>query len=135
MGLGTIFNISGSAMNAQTQRLSVVASNLANANSLTSSNGGPYRAREVVFAAVPVAGAASSMARGVRVLGVVHSNAPMRKVYDPGSPFANGKGYVTYPNVNPIDEMINMISASRSYTADANVMNAAKALYLKALTL
>ena len=131
MSISSILDVSASAMSAQTMRLSVVASNLANANSLTASNGKPYRAREVVFRTDPVA----PQALGVRVAGVVQSNAPMRRVYQPGNPLAGPKGYVEYPNVHVVDEMINMISASRSYKADANVANAAKALYLKTLTL
>lgn len=135
MSLGTIFNISGAAMSAEDTRLSVVASNLANANSITSSNGKPYRAREVVFQAVPVVQGSASGAQTVRVQGVVQSTAPMRRVYEPGNPLADAQGYVTYPNVNTVDEMMNMINASRSYKADADVMNAAKALLLKTLTL
>ncbi len=135
MGLESIFSIAGSAMSAQTYRLSVVASNLANADSLTSANGRPYRAREVVFQAAPVGPDAAPGAEGVRVAGVTLSRAPMRRVYEPGNPLADAKGYVTYPNVNLVDEMINMIAASRSYKANANVMNAAKALFLKTLTL
>lgn len=135
MSLSGIFNISGAAMSAQDARLSVVASNLANANSITSSSGKPYRAREVIFQAVPAGAGSESGIQSVRVQGVVQSNAPMRRVYEPGNPLADAKGYVTYPNVNTVDEMMNMISASRSYKADADVMNAAKALFLKTLTL
>lgn len=134
MGLGSIFGVAGSGMSAQTYRLSVVASNLANADSATSSRGKAYRAREVVFAAQPDASNNPAVQK-VRVAGVVDSKAPMRRVYDPGNPLANKQGYVTYPNVNLVQEMVNMINASRSYTADADAMNAAKALYLKTLTL
>ncbi len=135
MSFGAIFNVSGSGMSAQSARLSVVASNLANANSVTSSNGKPYRAREVIFQAAPEPSGAPSGVDGVKVLGVVKSNAPMREVYQPGNPLANSQGYVTYPNVNVVNEMINMISASRSYKADAGVMADAKSLFLKTLTL
>lgn len=131
MSIASILEVSASAMSAQTMRLSVVASNLANANSLTSSNGKPYRARDVVFRAIPV----EAGVYGVQVAGVVQSNAPMRRVYQPGNPLADANGYVTYPNVRVVDEMIDMISASRSYKADADMANAAKALYLKTLTL
>lgn len=135
MSFGAIFNISGSAMNAEGTRLSVVASNLANANSVTSSNGKPYRAREVVFQAIPAGPGAAQGAQAVRVNSVVQSNAPMRKVYEPGNPLSDAQGYVTYPNVNIVESMMNMINASRSYKANADVMNAAKALFLKTLTL
>jgi len=131
MSISSILDVSASAMSAQTMRLSVVASNIANANSLTSSNGKPYRAREVVFRTAPVARGGE----GVSVAGVVQSKAPLRRVYQPGNPLADANGYVKYPNVHVVDEMINMISASRSYKADADVANAAKALYLKTLTL
>ena len=132
MSMLNVFQVAGSALHAQSLRLNTTASNLANADSLVSSDGQPYRAKQVVFAATPMAGPA---AQGVRVTQVVESAAPMRLVYDPKSPAANAEGYVTMPNVNVVDEMVNMISASRSYQTNAEVMNTAKQLLLKTLTL
>ncbi|WP_298290873.1 flagellar basal body rod protein FlgC [Thiomonas sp.] len=134
MSLFTALDVANSGLNAQSYRLNVVASNLANANSAVSSNGQPYRAREVVFAAQPLSGATAGV-DGVTVAGVVEKPGPLKLVYDPGNPLANKDGYVAYPNVNPVDEMVNMISASRAYQADVNVMNTTKNLLLKTLTL
>ena len=127
-----IFDIAGSALAAQSVRLNATASNLANADSITSANGQPYKAKQVVFAATPMAGPA---AQGVRVTQVVESAAPMRMVYDPKSPAANPDGYVTMPNVNVVEEMTNMISASRAYQTNADVMGTAKTLMEKTLAI
>jgi flagellar basal-body rod protein FlgC len=132
MSLFDIFNVSSSALNAQSQRLNTVASNLANADSATSATGEPYRAKQVVFSATP---ADESGATGVEVVGVVDDPSPMKSVYDPKNPLADEKGYVTMPNVNVVEEMVNMISASRSYQSNVEVMNTAKTLLLKTLTL
>ena len=132
MSLFRIFDISGSALYAQTVRLNTTASNMANADSVVSSDGQPYRAKQVVFAATPMAGPA---AQGVRVTQIVDSAAPMRLVYDPKSPAANAEGYVTMPNVNVVEEMTNMISASRAYQTNADVMGTAKTLMEKTLAI
>lgn len=132
MSLLTIFDISGSALTAQSQRLNTVASNLANADSVTGPDGKPYRARQVIFAAVPMGDAAAT---GVEVEGVVEDQGPPRMVYDPRHPAADGKGYVALPNIDPADQMVDMISASRSYQTNVEMMNAAKALVLKTLTI
>ncbi len=132
MSVFNVFHIAGSALTAQSMRLNAVASNLANADSITSADGKPYRAKQVVFQATPMAGEA---AQGVRVKQVVEDASPGRMVYDPRSPAADEKGYVTMPNVSVVDEMVNMISASRSYQTNAEVMNTAKQLLLKTLTL
>jgi flagellar basal-body rod protein FlgC len=124
--------VAGSALHAQSVRLNATASNLANADSITSANGQPYKAKQVVFAATPMAGTA---AQGVRVTQVVESAAPMRMVYDPKSPAANPDGYVTMPNVNVVEEMTNMISASRAYQTNAEVMGTAKSLMEKTLAI
>ncbi|MBQ5939595.1 MULTISPECIES: flagellar basal body rod protein FlgC [unclassified Massilia] len=131
MSLFNIFNVSGSAMSAQAQRLNTTASNLANADSATSATGEAYRAKAVVFESVPTA----SGATGVRVREVVEDQSPMKQVYDPKHPLADDKGYVTMPNVNVVDEMVNMLSASRSYQTNVETMNAAKTMLLKTLTL
>jgi flagellar basal-body rod protein FlgC len=132
MSLFNVFNVAGSAMTAQSQRLNVVASNLANADSATSSTGQPYRAKQVVFSTVPLEGGAAS---GVRVTGVIEDPSPMKQVYDPKHPLADPQGYVTMPNVSVVEEMVNMISASRSYQNDVEMVNTAKELMLKTLTL
>ncbi len=132
MSLFNIFNISGSAMTAQAQRLNVVASNLANADSVTGPDGKPYRAKQVVFSTTPTPG---QTGEGVKVAAVVEDASPMKMVYDPKHPMADAKGYVTMPNVNPVDEMVNMISASRSYQNNVDVLNTSKTLLLKTLTI
>lgn len=132
MSMLNVFNIAGSALTAQSMRLNAVASNLANADSAISADGKPYRAKQVVFQATPLQGEA---AQGVRVKQVVEDASPGRMVYDPRSPAADEKGYVTMPNVSVVDEMVNMISASRSYQTNADVMNTAKQLVLRTLTL
>ncbi|RZJ85246.1 MAG: flagellar basal body rod protein FlgC [Massilia sp.] len=131
MSLFNIFNVSGSAMSAQAQRLNTVASNLANADSATSPTGEAYRAKAVVFESVPQ----QSGATGVRVREVVEDPSPLKQVYDPKHPLADEKGYVAMPNVNVVDEMVNMLSASRSYQTNVETMNAAKTMLLKTLTL
>ena len=132
MSLFNIFNIAGSAMTAQSQRLNVVASNLANADSATGPDGKAYRAKQVVFSTTPIVG---QVGEGVKVSAVVEDAAPMKLVYDPKHPMADAQGYVTMPNVNPVDEMVNMISASRSYQNNVDVLNTSKALLLKTLTI
>ena len=132
MSMMNVFQVAGSALHAQSTRLNATASNLANADSVVSSNGQPYRAKQVVFAATPMGNPA---AQGVRVTQVVESAAPLRMVYDPKSPAANADGYVAMPNVNVVEEMTNMISASRAYQTNADVMGTAKSLLEKTLTI
>jgi len=132
MSLMNVIGIAGSALDAQSQRLNTVSSNLANADSIVSSDGKPYRARQVIFEAIPVAG---PEAQGVRAARVVESAAPLRRVYEPGNPAADAEGYLDMPNVNVVEEMVNMISASRSYQTNVELMNTAKQLMLKTLTL
>ena len=130
MSMFSIFGVSGSAISAQSQRLNVVASNLANADSVAGPDGKAYKARQVVFQTMPVGAESAS---GVRVSQVLESNEPMRKIHNPTHPQADAQGYVTQSNVNPVEEMVNMISASRSYQNNIEVMNTAKALLLKTL--
>ena len=130
MSMLNVFQIAGSALNAQSLRLNATASNLANADSITSEDGQPYRAKQVVFAARPVAGPA---AVGVQVTQVVESAAPLRLVFEPNNPAANPDGYVEMPNVNVVEEMVNMISASRSYQNNAEVMSTARTLLQRTL--
>lgn len=132
-----IFQIAGSAMTAQSQRMNTTASNLANADSVAGPDGKPYRARQLVFEVAPANGQDGSGMGGiggVRVARVIEDPSPMRMVHDPQNPLANAEGYVTMPNVNVVEEMVNMISASRSYQANVEVLNTAKTLMLKTLT-
>lgn len=131
--------VAGAAMTAQNLRLATTVSNMANANSVTSSTGTPYRAREVVFAAEPVPGTTSGNdgvpMESVRVAGVVQSNAPAKLIYEPGNPLANKAGYVKGSNVNPIESMVDMLSASRSYQDDVTAANVLKTVAEKTLSL
>lgn len=133
MSTFSIFQIAGSALTAQSQRMNVTASNLANAESAVGPDGQPYRARQVVFQMTPSAN--SDAVGGVRVSNVVESNAPPRIKYDPGNPLADANGYITLPNVDAVAETVNMISASRSYQANVEVINTTKSLMAKTLTL
>lgn len=133
MSMLNVFDIASSALSAQSQRLNVVASNLANADSAVSASGTPYKAKQVVFTAMPIARAGQSM--GVRVTDVIEDPSAPRLVYDPKHPLADGNGYVTMPNVNVVEEMTNMISASRAYQINLDMMNTAKNLLLKTLAL
>jgi len=125
-----IFDVSGSAVSAQAQRLNTVASNLANADAVAGPDGQAYKARQVVFRTVPMGEPASA---GVKVQTIVESNAPNRRVFNPHHPNADAQGYVTYSNVNPVEEMVNMIATARSYQNNVEVMNTAKTLLLKTL--
>lgn len=132
MSLFNVFNIASSSMAAQSQRLNVVASNLANADSATSSTGEPYRSRQVVFSTQQIADKGAS---GVKVAGIVHDASPMKRIYEPKHPMADADGYITMPNVNVVDEMVNMMSASRSFQNSVDMMNTTKTLLQKALTI
>lgn len=134
MSLFNIFGVAGSALSAQSVRLNVVASNLANANSAASSTGHTYRARIPVFSAV-MNQYGNSLADGVRVAGIVQSQAPLRSRYAPGNPLADKNGYIHLPNVNVIEQMADMISASRSYQDNVQVLNTSKQLLMDTLHL
>ncbi|MBC7602687.1 MAG: flagellar basal body rod protein FlgC [Ramlibacter sp.] len=130
MSMFNIFSISGSAVSAQAKRLNVVASNLANADSVAGPDGQPYKARQINFEPVPMEGGEVS---GVRVSGIVETDAPTRRVHEPGNPLADAEGYVNHSNVSVVDEMVNMISASRAYQNNVEVMNTARQLLAKTL--
>ncbi len=137
MSLFNVLEIGGSALNAQMVRMNATASNMANANSASSSSGATYRARQPVFAPLlfnelEPGGAAVS---GVEVLGIVESDAPLRREYQPHHPLADDSGYVFMPNVNVVEEMANMISASRSYETSIEVMEASKRMLQQTLAL
>ena len=143
MSLFSVFNVAGSGMAAQSTRLNTVASNLANADSVSSTPEGAYRAREPLFSAVKsqlgagthAAGEGAAQAEGVQVLGITQSQAAIPSRYEPGNPMADANGYVYASNVNPVDELVNMISASRSYQQNVEVMNTTKQLLIKTLNL
>ena len=128
MSSSDIFSIVGSALEAQNARMGAIASNLANADSITPPGATPYRAHEVVFEAAPVAGEtgddgdAASPDLGVNVVGTVQSNATLKTQYDPSSPYANAQGYVTGSNVSQADEMVDLIDSSNSYAASVAVL-------------
>ncbi|MBT0716749.1 flagellar basal body rod protein FlgC [Rosenbergiella epipactidis] len=128
----SIFDISGSALRAQSQRLNVSASNLANADSVTGPEGQPYVAKQVIFKTEPMS---ASGIGGVKVSGIIDDPTPFKQVYQPENPLADDKGYVKMPNVNVVAETVNSISASRSYQANVEVLNTVKSLMLKTLTL
>lgn len=145
MSLNNIFDIAGSGMSAQSLRLNTTASNLANAETASSSTDAAYRSRKPVFAAIQQAmmGAAGAGAgvdgggpsAGVEVRGIVESDAPLQPRYEPNHPMANEEGYVFYPNVNVVEEMADMMSASRSFQTNAEVVNTAKSMMQRVLTL
>lgn len=142
MSLSNVFDIAGSAMNAQSIRLNTTASNLANADSVSSSEGETYRARKPVFAvkapdeaSMAAAEAGQLPGQGVEVQGIVESDAPLRMAYEPHHPMADENGYVYYPNVNVVEEMADMISASRSFQINTEIMNTAKQMLQTTLTL
>lgn len=148
MSLSNIFDVAGSAMTAQSVRLNTTASNIANAQSAASSVEETYRGRHPVFAAIQKQVQESndhywnnsffnddSESVGVRVLGIVESDAPLQRRYEPAHPLADDEGYVSYPNVDIVEEMANMISASRSFQMNVEIMNSAKQMVQRALTM
>jgi flagellar basal-body rod protein FlgC len=149
MGLFDSIDISGSGLSAERMRMDVTAENLANAQTTRGANGQPYRRKEVVleevggssqggFGAV-LAGALGAKPGqtpgGVQVAGIVEDQTPDKLVYDPGHPDANAQGYVRMPNVDPVTEMVDLITASRSYEANVTAMQTAKTMFTKTLDL
>lgn len=143
MDLFKIFSVSGSGMAAQRSRMTVVAGNLANSETTRTPDGGPYRRRDVIFKAVPAQGEFGaefdklsdgvSEAQGVEVVGVKQSSRPARKIFDPNHPDADGEGYVALPNINAMEEMVDMLSAVRSYEANLATYNTTKSLIRRIL--
>lgn len=133
MGLFDALNTAASALTAQRFRMDVIASNLANANTTRTDKGEAYRREMVVFESRPTARSTGVPTQGVRVAGVIEDQSPFRLVYDPEHPDANDDGYVAYPNVNPVTEMTDMISATRSYEANVTVIQSLKSAAQKAL--
>ena len=141
MSLGNIFDIAGSGMSAQTIRLNATASNLANAETPAADESSAYRARYPVFEAVQKKAqgfdqqSSATAMSGVQVKGIVESDKSLQARFEPEHPLANDEGYVFYPNVNVVEEMTNMISASRSFQANVDVMNTTKMMMQRVLTL
>lgn len=143
MSIDRLFAVVGSALDSQRQRLNIIAGNLANAESTRSPNGGPYIRRDVVFQTTSVDRPFHSVftsafqdpaePAGVRVTDIVQDDRPLRVVYEPGHPDADEKGYVHLPNVNPVEEMVNLISATRAYEANLAVLETGKTMALRAL--
>lgn len=138
------FRISASGLAAERMRMDVIAQNLANVNTTRGPNGEPYRRHEVVFqtkmddavasgSTSTTAGDGSSVGNGVEAVGIIEDPSPLRSVYDPGHPDADDNGYVYMPNVNPVTEMVDMMTATRAYEANVTALNAAKGMALKAL--
>jgi flagellar basal-body rod protein FlgC len=135
MGLYNVFNVAGSSMSAQSVRLNTVASNLANADTASTTEKGIYRSRQPVFAAVLQALGNQQSSIPVTTAGIVESQAPARQEYQPDHPQANDEGYIYRSNVNTIEEMTNMMAASRSYQNSVEVFNTSKQLLLKTLSM
>ena len=144
MSLTNIFDIAGSGMAAQSLRLNTTASNIANADSASSSEGDVYRARKPVFAAIQQDAMSQALSgqmgelpasQGVQVQGIVESDAPLDMRFQPDHPMANEQGYVMYPNVNVVEEMADMLSASRSFQTNVSIMDSAKTMMQRLLTL
>ena len=135
MSIDRIFGIAGSAIQAQSQRLNTTASNIANAESVTGPDGKVYKPKQVVFSAVPMGEPNDASATGVRVREVIEADVEPRKVHNPGHPHADEQGMVTMPAVNVVEEMVNMISASRAYQNNVEMMATTKSLLEKALQL
>ena len=141
MDLFTSMRISASGMNAQQTRMNTISSNLANAESAASEAGGPYKRRDPIFTSTPdrenfgeiLADEMEQNAQGVLVTEIQEDQKPPRMVYNPKHPLANPDGYVAMPNVNTVEEMANMISASKSYEANVTALNAAKSMAMRAL--
>lgn len=128
-----VFRVSASALEAQRQRMNVIASNMANAHSTRTEEGGPYRRRDVVFSAEPEQ--AGSALEGVKISNVVTDPSPPRMIYDPGHPDADKNGFVAMPNVSVIEEMVNMMMASRAYEASVAAFNMSKSNLMNTLSL
>lgn len=135
MSLFNVFDVSGTALHAQTLRLNTTASNMANANTASSSIDKTYRARHPVFAPMLDEFGEQQKGVGVKVLGIVESDAPLKKEFNPNHPLADKEGFINLPNVNVAEEMANMISASRSYQSNIELMNSAKQMILRTISL
>ena len=132
MSLMRAFEIGSTGLVAQSIRLNTTASNIANVETLEGPDGRPYRGRQVVFRTTPIQGTPGA---GVEVANIVENDAPLRREYKPGHPRADGQGYIEMPNVNPVEEMVNMISASRSYQMNLELMSNTRLLVTRTLSM
>ncbi len=130
MGLISLMKVSATGLSAERLRMDTIADNLANANTTRSVNGGPYRRKVAVFQPIVPT---PQLPGGVRVVGIVEDTSPLRRVYQPGHPDADPDGYVTYPNVDLVHEMVDLITASRAYEANIQAFNAAKQMFMRTL--
>ncbi|MBI5454983.1 MAG: flagellar basal body rod protein FlgC [Deltaproteobacteria bacterium] len=133
-----LFSVSSSGMEAQRVRMSIIASNLANVETTRTAEGGAYRRKDIVFSAeqgfgAVLRGAIDAQTPGVKVAGIIEDNRPLKYAYEPSHPDADDKGYVAYPNINVAEEMVNMITASRSYEANVSAFKATRDMAMKAL--
>ncbi len=138
MDFFTAMEVSASGLSAERTRMNVAASNLANAQTTTVAGGGPYQRKNVVAAAIAMpntTGPFAQVVKGVAVQQITQDTAPPRMEYDPGHPQANAQGYVAYPNVNPVEEMVDMITASRAYEAGVTSMSTAVNMAERALSI
>lgn len=130
MGLVTTMRISASGLSAERLRIDLIADNLANANTTRTTQGRPYRRKVAIFE--PIVPNAQTPG-GVRVVGIAEDTAPLRRIYQPGHPDADAQGFVTYPNVEMVHEMVDLITASRAYEANIQAFNASKDMFLRTL--
>ena len=128
-----IFKVSASALDAQRGRMNTIASNMANINSTRTESGGPYRRKEVVFSTLPIDPGGPTPLEGVQLDKIIESQEPFKKIYDPGHPDADKEGFVSLPNINIMEEMVNMMMATRAYEANVTTFNMSKNMFLKAL--
>jgi len=128
-----IFKVSASALDAQRGRMNTIASNMANIHSTQTEAGGPYKRKDVVFSTMPIDSDKSSAMEGVKLVQVVDSQEPFKKIYDPAHPDADKEGFVSMPNINIMEEMVNMMMAVRAYEANVTTFNMSKSMFLKAL--
>lgn len=128
-----IFKVSASGLQAQRTRMNLIASNMANAHTTRTENGGPYKRKDAVFSTEPIKAASAGWLEGVKVADVVEDQTPPQMIYDPGHPDADKDGYVAMPNVSVIEEMANMMMASRAYEANVAVFNMSKTMIIKSL--
>ena len=133
MSIPQIFDIASTGMAAQRLRVQLIASNIANSETTRTKDGGPYRRRDAIFEAQDTSFSGALASAGVRVAGIQTSKEPFLTRYEPGHPDADGNGVVRYPNVNPVEEMVNLTEASRSFEANVAVVRAAKAMASSAL--
>lgn len=127
-----VFKVSASALEAQRRRMNVITSNMANVNTTRTEQGGPYRRKDVVFSTLNIEKNPVEL-QGVRIEDIVEDKTPFKKIYDPGHPDADKEGYVEMPNVNILEEMVNMMAAVRAYEASVSAFNTSKSMFLKSL--